>query len=147
MMIRSNADAASARHRGGLDSLTATSVALVLANALHTADHVRQGFAGLDWQIVAGGTALSALVVASLVLTLRRDDAAPLLATATGLVVAGGVAASHLAPRWSALSDPYPAIHADLLSWTVMLAELGAALLVAVAGTSALVSRRRLASR
>jgi hypothetical protein len=146
-MTRSNAAAASASLRGGLDSLTVTSVALVVANALHTADHVRQGLAGLDWQIVAGGTALSVLVVATAVVTLRHDRVAPVIAAATGLLVAGAVSASHLAPYWSAVSDPYPAIHADLLSWTVMLAELAAALLLALSAISTLASRPQLRAR
>jgi hypothetical protein len=120
-----------------------TSVALVVANALHTADHVRQRFVGLDWEILAGGTAISVLAVITLVVTLRHDRRAPLMAVAVGLLVAGGVLASHVAPYWSALSDPYPAIHADLLSWAVMLAEVAAGLLLAVAGSSAL--RRRTA--
>jgi len=137
-MTQSSSVAVSARLRGGLDSLTVTSIALVAVNALHTADHIRQRFVGLDWEILAGGSALSVPAVATLIVTLRHDRRAPLVAAATGLLVVGGVLASHVAPHWSALSDPYPAIHADLLSWAVMLAEVAAGLLLAVAGISAL---------
>jgi hypothetical protein len=45
-----------------------------------------------------------------------------------------GVAAAHLAPHWSALSDPYPDLGLDALSWAVMLAEIAAALVLALAG-------------
>ena len=38
-----------------------------------------------------------------------------------------GVIASHVAPHWSAFSDSYFEIHADALSWIVMLAEVVAA--------------------
>ncbi len=68
------------------------------------------------------------------------------MAAAVGLLAGGGVAASHLLPYWSVLSDPYPAIHVDLLSWTVMLAELATALLLAVTGV-ALSRRARRISR
>jgi len=44
------------------------------------------------------------------------------------------VAAAHLAPHWSALSDPYPDLGLDALSWAVMLAEVAAALVLALAG-------------
>jgi len=123
--------------RPGVDSLTVTSVAFVAANALHTAEHIRQGIHGLSWELLAAGSMLSVLAVATLLVTLRHAHRAPLIAAAVGLFAAGGVALSHLAPYWSVLSDPYPAVHVDLLSWTVMLAELAAALLLAVAGVSA----------
>jgi hypothetical protein len=55
----------------------------------------------------------------------------------TGFSVAAGVAASHIAPHWSAFSDPYPAIGADALSWALMLVELGAALALGYAGLRA----------
>jgi len=122
------------------------SIAFVATNVLHTADHVRQGLGGLSWELFAGGSALSLAALATLVLTLLRDPRAPLLAATVGLLGAAGIAASHLAPYWSALSDPYPAIHADVVSCPVLLAGLGAALLVAVAGIGAL-SRRGAARR
>jgi hypothetical protein len=49
-----------------------------------------------------------------------------------GLTGALGVAASHLAPHWSALSDPYPDLSVDALSWAVMLAEIAAALALGI---------------
>jgi hypothetical protein len=54
--------------------------------------------------------------------------------TVLGLSAAAGIAASHLAPHWSAFSDSYPQIHADAISWVVVLLEIGAAALLAVVG-------------
>ena len=45
-----------------------------------------------------------------------------------------GVIASHMAPHWSALSDSYFEIHADALSWVVMLAEVAAAAYLGLLG-------------
>jgi hypothetical protein len=101
------------------------------ANLLHTADHQRQGLDGLSWEILAGGSALTIATIASLVLAYRRDERAPIFGAVLGLSAAVGIAASHLAPHWSALSDSYPQIHADAISWVVVLLEIGSALVLA----------------
>jgi hypothetical protein len=106
----------------------------VAANILHTLDHLRTGPDRLPAEIIAAGTLLSVAAVLTLVLALRRDPRAPVAGMATGLAGALGVTAAHLAPHWSALSDPYPDLGLDLLAWAVMLAEIAAALLLAVAG-------------
>jgi hypothetical protein len=128
-------------------ALTATSIAFVAANLAHTLDHLRQGTAGLSTEILAGGTALSLLAIATLVFVLRGDRRAPLIAAVVGLWSAAGVAASHIAPHWSAFSDSYPEIHADALSWIVMLAEIAAAAALGVAGLRELGARRPAAAR
>jgi hypothetical protein len=115
-------------------ALTAASIAFVAANVAHTLDHLRQGTSGLSTEILAGGSALSLLALATLVFVLRGDRRAPLVATVVGLWSAAGVAASHIAPHWSAFSDSYPEIHADALSWIVMLAEVAAAAVLGLVG-------------
>jgi hypothetical protein len=115
--------------------------AFVAANVLHSLDHLRQGISGLTPQVLWGGSVLSLAAVVTLVLVLRGSPRAPLAAAAVGAWSAFGVAASHLAPHWSAFSDPYPDLHVDLLSWVVMLAEIAAALLLALLGVREL--RRR----
>src|SRR5919204_823857 len=115
-------------------ALTAASIAFVAANVAHTLDHLRQGTGGLSAEILVGGAAISLLAIATLVFVLRGDRRAPLIAAVVGLWSAVGVAASHIAPHWSAFSDPYPAIHADALSWVVMLAEVAAAAALGVVG-------------
>jgi hypothetical protein len=119
-------------------TLIGANIAFVAANLLHTADHQRQGTERLATEILVGGTLLTIAAVASLVLALRRDDRAPIFAAVVGLSGAAGIAASHIAPHWSALSDSYPAIGADAVSWAVMLVEIGGALLLAFAAVRAM---------
>ena len=112
--------------------LLRANILFVAANLLHTADHQRQGTEGLSWEILVGGSAITVAAIASLVLAWRRDERAAVVGAVLGLSAAAGIAASHLIPRWSALSDPYPQIHADAISWIVVLLEIAAALVLAV---------------
>jgi hypothetical protein len=114
--------------------LAAASAAFVVANMLHTADHFRQGTERLAAEVVAGGTVLSVAALVTLALALKGHPRAALSAAVVGLSGAAGVVASHLAPHWSAFSDPYPQIDPDLLSWAAMLAEVAAALALALVG-------------
>src|SRR5689334_19743152 len=108
--------------------------AYLAANLLHTADHFRQGLGGLTTEIFIGGTALTLGAVLVLLLVLREHPQAPLFAVVLGFSAVAGIAASHLAPHWSALSDSYPEIGADALSWIVVLIEMGAALWLGISG-------------
>jgi hypothetical protein len=117
-----------------LDTLSLAAVLFVAANLLHTLDHLRQGTDDLATEVLAGGTVLSALAVLTLVLALLHHPRAPLWAAVVGTWSALGVLASHVAPHWSAFSDSYVEIHADALSWIVMLAEVAAAAWLGVAG-------------
>jgi hypothetical protein len=128
-------------------ALTTASIAFVAANLAHTLDHLRQGTSQLATEVVAGGTVLSILAIATLVFVLRGDRRAPLIATVVGLWSAAGVAASHIAPHWSAFSDSYPQIHADALSWVVMLAEVAAAAALGLVGLRELGAGRPAAAR
>ena len=113
------------------------------ANVLHSLDHLRQGTGDLATEVLAGGTVLSILAVLTLVLALRHHPRAPLWAAVVGTWSALGVIASHVAPHWSALSDSYLEIHADALSWVVMLAEVLAAAYLGFAGFRELRRRAR----
>ncbi|HEY2599938.1 MAG TPA: hypothetical protein VGI67_00150 [Thermoleophilaceae bacterium] len=118
--------------KGSRNPLAVAAVAFVAANVLHTLDHVRQGLGGLTFEIVLGGTTLSVLAIVVMLMALRHHPRAPAFCAVVGISGAVGVAASHLAPHWSALSDPYPDLHVDALSWIVMLGEIGAALALAI---------------
>jgi hypothetical protein len=117
-----------------LDTLSLAAAAFVAANVLHSLDHLRQGTGDLATEVLAGGTVLSVLAVLTLVLALRRHPRAALWAAVVGSWSALGVIASHVAPHWSAFSDSYFAIHADALSWIVMLGEVAAAAYLGLAG-------------
>src|SRR6266480_1069967 len=121
--------------------LAVGAVAFVAANVLHTLDHLRQGLGGLTPEVLLGGSVLSVAAVVTLILVLRGSSRAPMAAAVVGLWSAFGVAASHLAPHWSAFSDPYPDLDVDVLSWAVMLAEIAAALALGLVGLRELRAR------
>ena len=115
------------------DPLVLASGVLVSLNGLHGLDHLRQGLGRLSTEVLVGGQGLLLLALVPLVLSFRRHDRAPLAAAAVGLGTALTVAASHLAPHWSAFSDPYADNDLDLASWGQMLLLVtGAAALGAV---------------
>jgi hypothetical protein len=118
------------------DALGVMALVFFAANVLHTIDHQRQGTERLTTEIYAGGALISLIAVAALYFTLTRHARAPLVAAVVGLWTAAGVAASHLAPHWSAFSDPYPSLDLDALSWAIMLFELVAALAFGLLGVA-----------
>jgi apolipoprotein N-acyltransferase len=92
---------------------------LVGADVAHALDHARQGrdLAAEVYTVgIAGWIALAVL----LVLVARRHRLAAGYAGAVGLAVAVGFVAVHLAPHWSAVSDPYSAWDPDALSWALV---------------------------
>ena len=120
--------------RRRIDALTAASVVFGLAILFHTADHIRRGTGSLTREVLWGGAFLALVNFATIGLVLRRHPRAPLFCAFVGLWTALGVSAAHLAPHWSAFSDPYPDLSLDALAWVAMLSEVVAALgLAAVA--------------
>jgi hypothetical protein len=119
-------------------ALPIANVVFLATMVVHAIDHIRQGIGRLAPEIVGGGTVLLVVAVATLPLTLSRHGRAPLAAAAVGLGTAVAVAASHLAPHWSAFSDPYPDLALDAWSWAAMLSEIAAALVFGVLGVAAL---------
>jgi hypothetical protein len=121
--------------------LTTAASLFVAANVLHSLDHARQGFGHLTIEVIAAGSLLTLAGVLALVLALRADPRAVAVCLAVGASGALGVASAHLAPHWSAFSDPYADRSLDVLSWGVMLAELAAAALLAAVGARMLPGR------
>jgi hypothetical protein len=126
-----------------LDTLSIAAMAFFAANVLHTLDHQRQGTERLTTEIYVGGSLISILAVVTLVMALRRNPQAPLVAAVVGFWTALGVTASHILPHWSALSDPYPDLNVDALSWVIVLLEIGAAFALGVVGVRKLRLRAR----
>ncbi|MGH7723610.1 MAG: hypothetical protein ACRENL_12415 [Candidatus Dormibacteria bacterium] len=130
--------------RIGRDWLGIAATAYLAANLLHGADHLRQHLAGVDIEVLIGGFILTAAGVAVVISTRRHHPYAPLLATVVGFTAAALVAASHIAPYWSALSDSYiNQIHPDAWSWAVVLLEITAGALLGVAGVYSMNARAR----
>ena len=117
--------------------LLLTSGALILVNALHGTDHIRQGLGRLTAEVIVGGQGLLLLALIPFALALRRHRAAPLAAALVGAWTALAVSASHLAPHWSAFSDPYLDNDLDALSWALMLSVIATAAVLAALGIAA----------
>jgi hypothetical protein len=108
------------------------------ALVMHGADHLRRGISVVTPEVLWGGSLLSAIGLATVLLVLSGHRLGPLLAVVVGFPTAAGVVAAHLLPRWSALSDSFVSNGADLVSWIAVLAEILAALALGVAGARAL---------
>ena len=123
--------------------LTTAAGVFLVANLVHGADHVRQDFAGFTWAVMLGGALLTFQAVVVFVYARRRHPHTAMLATVVGFSAAVLVAAAHIAPHWSVLSDSYTnQISADALSWGVMLAEVVAGVALGWVGLIAWLSSR-----
>jgi hypothetical protein len=60
------------------------------------------------------------------------------VAVVVGFSTAVAVAASHLLPRWSSLSDAFPGSSVDALSWAAVSVEIAGALTFGTAAAFAL---------
>jgi hypothetical protein len=109
--------------------------ALLLAalDVAHALDHTRQG-RDLAAEVYTAGVAGWIALAVLLVLIARGHRLAAPYAAAVGVAFAAGFLAVHVAPHWSALSDPYSGFDPDALSWAlVVLPPLAAVNLVAQA--------------
>ena len=112
--------------------LTATLIWLAL-DIGHALDHTRQGRELATEVYTAGVTGWVATAVL-LVLIVRGHRLAPLLATMFGAAVVLGFLAVHIAPEWSAFSDPYGDFDPDALSWALVVLPMLAGLNLAITG-------------
>jgi hypothetical protein len=111
-------------------ALGRAALALTGADVLHALDHTRQGRVLPAEVYVAGVSGWIALALL-LVLVARGHRLAGPYAAAVGLSVAAGFLAVHVAPHWSAFSDPYAAFRPDALSWALVVLPIAAALWLA----------------
>jgi hypothetical protein len=115
-----------------------------LGLALHTADHVRRGLDVISTEVQVAGYLSTAVGIVTVALILAGNRHGPLLAAITGIPIAIGVAAVHLLPHWSVLSDAFLGAHNTCVtgeSWTVVTIEIVGALAMGLIGIS-LVRRR-----
>src|SRR5947209_256400 len=73
--------------------------------AVHNADHIRRGASSVTTELFVAGTLAGVVSVVTIVLVLLRPPRAPQLAVAAGLPLAIGLAAGHVRPTRSVLSD------------------------------------------
>jgi hypothetical protein len=103
----------------------------------HNLDHLRRGFGVLTTETLWAGTFLAVVSLTAIGLALIGHRLAPLIAVAVGFPAAVGVAAVHLLPHWSVLSDAFPGGGVDAISWLAVLAEIAGALTLGIAGALA----------
>ena len=101
---------------------------------VHVLDHTFRQDRTTPSELGVVGTLGLVAVIVVLVAALMRRREAPVLAVLIGGGTAIGFVVVHLLPRWGPLSDPYPELHLDALSWASMLASLSAGAALAVAG-------------
>jgi hypothetical protein len=115
---------------------------LTAVDVLHALDHARQG-RDLAAEVYGAGIAGWIALAVLLALVALDHPLAARYAAVVGVSVAVGFLAVHVAPHWSALSDPYPDARVDALSWALVAAPvLAALLLVAQAARSHARTRR-----
>ena len=103
---------------------------------VHTFDHFRRGLDASSPQVLWAGNLSTLLGVIAIVLVFGGHRWAPAVAAITGIPVTVGVAAVHLLPSWSALSDSFPdgGHGISALSWIVVSIEIVGALAMGIAG-------------
>lgn len=133
-----NAQQTNVHGRSTSKPLVYASVALAIGMTLHGFDHAfgqDRGVGGLDPEIFWGGVVLGVVASIEIVLALTGNRRAPIVAVAVGFGIAITVTAAHVLPEWSSvISDSYPDLGLDALSWAAMLSEVVAAIAVGVAG-------------
>src|SRR4051794_37534818 len=122
--------------------LRVAAVVFALALLVHGADHLRRGMDVVTAEVFWLGTLQLVLSAVTLVLIFRGHRLAPAFAVGVGFASATGFSASHLLPHWSAFSDAFTGAHhapdVTAFSWLAAIFEIGAGLVLGVAGLRAL---------
>jgi hypothetical protein len=100
------------------------SLLLLALLVLHVADHSVFHAGSAEGATSVVGLLGLASVAAVAGLALAGPRLAPAPAAIVGFGTALGIAVVHLAPSWSAVSDPYPGAGLNAISWTSMSAAL-----------------------
>jgi hypothetical protein len=117
--------------------LKLASVALLATILFHDLDHLRQG-REIEPLVVGIGIIGDISVIAMVALVIRGNRLAPLAAMVVGFANFFGFIAVHVAPDWGPLSDGYPDLPVDALSWVIVFVPMAAALWLALLGLSRL---------
>jgi len=128
------ADASSAR------LLRVAAASYLVAWILHTGDHLRRGADSVTTEVLVVGIVAGVLQLIAIAAAFRRAPWAPIAAVAIGFPDAVGIAAVHLLPHWSSLSDAFPGAHGTGVtgfSWVAAIVEIAGALAFGLAGAHA----------
>ncbi|MFN2389871.1 MAG: hypothetical protein ABR575_09760 [Actinomycetota bacterium] len=109
---------------------------LLVVTVIHTFDHMRQG-RSLAGPVVAVGVLGYIVAIGTILLAMRHDRRAWIVAVVVGFGTIAGLIAVHVVPHWSVFSDPYPAAHVDALSWLSLIAFMTAGAALGIAGLRA----------
>lgn len=118
------------------------SLGLLAGQVLHDLDHVRQA-RSVEAPVLAIGIIGLLATVSVLSLAVRRDPLAPRAAVVVGFGTFLGFIAVHVLPDWGPLSDGYPDLPVDTLSWAIVFVPMAVALWLGLAGLGRLRSERR----
>ncbi len=122
------------------------SVALLAAVLLHDLDHIRQD-RSVEPLVVAIGVVGDIAVITMVALAIRGSRFAAPAAILVGFANFFGFIAVHVVPDWGPLSDGYPGLPVDGLSWTIVFVPMAAALWLAIEGLSARAALRSVTQR
>jgi hypothetical protein len=125
----------------GHQLLDRAAIAFAVALVVHGADHARRGFDAVSGYVLWAGNLQIAFAVVTLGLVLTRHRLAPAFAIAVGSLSAIGFVAAHIFPDWGVFSDAFTGSevgpNVTWFSWFAALFEIGADVLLGVAGLHA----------
>jgi hypothetical protein len=129
-----------ATRRPASSRLIWANMALLALTWLHDLDHVRQV---REVEGAVGGIGLLGVVavIASLALAIAGHRLAGIAAVVVGFGTAIGFVLVHLLPDWGPLSDGYPDLPVDGVSWAIAILPIPFALWLGFTGLSAIRSR------
>ena len=103
---------------------------------LHDLDHVRQA-REVEGGVGAIGLLGMTVTLVSLALAVAGHRLAPLAAVVVGFGTALGFVAVHLIPDWGPLSDGYPDLPVDGISWAIAILPIPFAIWLGIRGLAA----------
>lgn len=131
---------------GSERALRWTTVAFVIALAVHGADHLRRGMNIIPFAVMLAGNIQLVFAAITVVLVFRSSRAASSFAVAVGSISAIGFTAAHLLPSWGLFSDSFinapPAARVTWFSWVSAIVEILADIALALVGFVVLRARR-----
>jgi hypothetical protein len=118
---------------------------LVATLLLHDLDHVRQG-REIEPGVIGIGIFGDVIALASLALAITRHQLASPAAVLVGFGTALGFLAVHVVPDWGPLSQGYPDLPVDALSWAAATVPIFVAAWLGFAGLRAMRTRAAVGS-